>query len=271
MTNQEKSGLGALIGAVIVVALIVAAVVWVVSSLGHVLGLTPTYDDVMGDHPAGWVAARYENVALGYILTLLFIGLAPVFLWLGVRALSEGNEQAQDARTWLRRLMPVATMFVLAVVALPVGAIETQTPVALAATSTAEADSAPALAPQDSADEANKRASVARERAGQRAVERRVARRRAAARRERARVARARRERLKRERLAVAAMATPEPTLEQSACDPNYEGACLDADSSDYDCAGGSGDGPDYTGTVTVVGTDIHDLDRNGDGTACDS
>lgn len=33
-----------------------------------------------------------------------------------------------------------------------------------------------------------------------------------------------------------------------SECDPNYSG-CLNPNSPDYDCAGGSGDGPDYTGT----------------------
>jgi hypothetical protein len=54
-------------------------------------------------------------------------------------------------------------------------------------------------------------------------------------------------------------------------CDSNYEGACLDPNSPDYDCAGGSGDGPDYTGTVRVAGNDPHDLDRDGDGIACDT
>jgi hypothetical protein len=54
-------------------------------------------------------------------------------------------------------------------------------------------------------------------------------------------------------------------------CDPNYKGACLDPNSSDYDCAGGSGDGPDYTGFVEVVGDDPYDLDRDGDGIACES
>ena len=53
-------------------------------------------------------------------------------------------------------------------------------------------------------------------------------------------------------------------------CDPNYAGACLDPNSSDYDCEGGSGDGPDYTGIVEVVGDDPYDLDRDGDGIACD-
>jgi hypothetical protein len=53
-------------------------------------------------------------------------------------------------------------------------------------------------------------------------------------------------------------------------CDPNYRGACLDPDSYDYDCEGGSGDGPDYTGLVRVVGDDHFDLDRDGDGFGCD-
>ena len=53
-------------------------------------------------------------------------------------------------------------------------------------------------------------------------------------------------------------------------CDPNYAGACLTPNSSDYDCAGGSGDGPDYAGYVEVVGDDHYDLDRDGDGIACE-
>ena len=55
-----------------------------------------------------------------------------------------------------------------------------------------------------------------------------------------------------------------------STCNPNYAGACLKPDSPDYDCAGGSGDGPDYTGTVRIVGVDEYDLDRDGDGIGCD-
>ena len=53
-------------------------------------------------------------------------------------------------------------------------------------------------------------------------------------------------------------------------CDPNYSGACLDPNAFDYDCEGGSGNGPEYTGTVEVVGDDPYDLDRDGDGVACD-
>jgi hypothetical protein len=52
-------------------------------------------------------------------------------------------------------------------------------------------------------------------------------------------------------------------------CHPNYSG-CLDPDASDYDCAGGSGNGPKYTGTVTVYGADPFDLDSDNDGTGCE-
>jgi hypothetical protein len=55
-----------------------------------------------------------------------------------------------------------------------------------------------------------------------------------------------------------------------SGCDPNYSG-CVPID-SDVDCAGGSGNGPSYAeGPVQVIGQDIYDLDRDGDGIGCDS
>jgi beta-lactam-binding protein with PASTA domain len=54
-------------------------------------------------------------------------------------------------------------------------------------------------------------------------------------------------------------------------CDPSYEGACLKPDAYDYDCLGGSGDGPEYVdGPVDVVGDDHYGLDRDGDGVGCD-
>ncbi|HEV2858130.1 MAG TPA: hypothetical protein VGW80_06995 [Solirubrobacterales bacterium] len=51
-----------------------------------------------------------------------------------------------------------------------------------------------------------------------------------------------------------------------AACDYN---PCLPP-ASDYDCSNGSGDGPAYTGTVEVIGTDIYGLDDDGDGIGCD-
>lgn len=53
-------------------------------------------------------------------------------------------------------------------------------------------------------------------------------------------------------------------------CHSSYTGACLKADSDDYDCRRGGGDGPDYVdGTVRVVGRDDFRLDADGDGRAC--
>jgi endonuclease YncB( thermonuclease family) len=54
-------------------------------------------------------------------------------------------------------------------------------------------------------------------------------------------------------------------------CHPSYAGACLDPSASDYDCAGGSGNGPLYVaGPVEVVGPDVFRLDGNGDGVGCE-
>ena len=57
---------------------------------------------------------------------------------------------------------------------------------------------------------------------------------------------------------------------QSSECDPNYTGACLDPSAYDYDCANGEGNGPAYTGTVTVVGEDHYGLDADSDGTGCE-
>jgi len=65
------------------------------------------------------------------------------------------------------------------------------------------------------------------------------------------------------------ALNTPEPTA-QGQCDPNYSGVCVPI-ASDVDCAGGSGNGPAYVrGPVTVIGRDIYDLDRDGNGIGCE-
>lgn len=53
-----------------------------------------------------------------------------------------------------------------------------------------------------------------------------------------------------------------------SECTPGYQ-PCLPP-ASDYDCAGGSGDGPAYTGYVTVTGSDPYGLDSDGDGAGCE-
>ncbi|HEV7775022.1 MAG TPA: hypothetical protein VGO48_17215 [Conexibacter sp.] len=71
-------------------------------------------------------------------------------------------------------------------------------------------------------------------------------------------------------RAAKAAAQAEAQAQAEASCDSNYSGACLDPNASDYDCAGGSGDGPEYTGPVQVVGSDPYDLDSDGDGYACE-
>ncbi|MFL6119709.1 MAG: hypothetical protein ACJ73U_08845, partial [Actinophytocola sp.] len=80
---------------------------------------------------------------------------------------------------------------------------------------------------------------------------------------------------------AVVPPPPPQPTTEQPApppaeqpapqqqCAPNSTGCVPIA--SDVDCAGGSGNGPAYVrGPVRVIGRDIYDLDRDGNGIACE-
>ncbi|WP_432943147.1 G5 domain-containing protein [Kribbella sp. CA-253562] len=53
-------------------------------------------------------------------------------------------------------------------------------------------------------------------------------------------------------------------------CDSNYSGCVPIA--SDVDCAGGSGNGPEYVeGPVDVVGSDVYGLDADDDGVGCES
>ncbi|MEM9712320.1 MAG: hypothetical protein AAGA17_08905 [Actinomycetota bacterium] len=54
-------------------------------------------------------------------------------------------------------------------------------------------------------------------------------------------------------------------------CHPAYTG-CLAIGAGDYDCASGSGNGPNYTGRVELLGSsDPFDLDRDGNGIGCDN
>jgi hypothetical protein len=83
------------------------------------------------------------------------------------------------------------------------------------------------------------------------------------------------REQREAERAEARAIREEEALIEQeeeelaSECHPSYSG-CLNPYSPDYDCEGGSGDGPDYTGTVTVTGYDEYGLDANNNGVGCE-
>jgi len=65
--------------------------------------------------------------------------------------------------------------------------------------------------------------------------------------------------------LLVTAKPAPQPS---NNCTPGYS-PCLPP-ASDYDCLGGTGDGPEYTGFVRVTGSDPYGLDADGDGVGCE-
>lgn len=48
-----------------------------------------------------------------------------------------------------------------------------------------------------------------------------------------------------------------------SACNPNYSGRCLPLAGPDIDCS-------DVGGPVRVVGSDVYNLDEDGDGEGCE-
>jgi resuscitation-promoting factor RpfB len=63
-------------------------------------------------------------------------------------------------------------------------------------------------------------------------------------------------------------IAKPASITTGSNCTPGYS-PCLPP-AYDYDCIGGSGDGPEYTGLVRVTGSDPYGLDADNDGYGCE-
>lgn len=111
-----------------------------------------------------------------------------------------------------------------------------------------------------------RRIDAARERRQQRRQQARIERR---LERERERRLARQRER-RRERQAAAAAAAEDDGGGGGNCTPGYS-PCLPP-ASDYDCAGGTGDGPEYAqGPVEVSGDDPYGLDDDNDGVGCEA
>ncbi len=71
--------------------------------------------------------------------------------------------------------------------------------------------------------------------------------------------------------VAKAPLPPPATTAPPRNCDPSYPGVCLHDGIGDYDCAGGSGNGPNYVdGPIRVLPPDPFGLDRDGDGLGCE-
>lgn len=230
---------------------------------------------------------------------LLFVVLLPfLVLWLAAAAitwgadaiLSASREQPRPPFAIARRTADVrfgstATVFVVLLLVFGVAGgtggsgtdPERSDPVVAAASAEREQDEAAeqAAAEKARADQREAELQAAREARRAERLERKL---RAAERREARLATQRRRERrearARARQAALLAQEREQEEQEQAAaedCHPSYEGACLDPNASDYDCEGGSGDGPEYTGTVRLVGPDEYDLERDDDGIACDA
>ncbi len=71
--------------------------------------------------------------------------------------------------------------------------------------------------------------------------------------------------------LAILLLGIIGAATDDSSDDPPAGAAAAAPSPPPTDCRGGSGGGPDYTGPVRSVGSDPFDLDRDGDGLACET
>lgn len=117
-SKSDEGGGGCAV--IVAVAIVVAIIFWGVSGVGHLLGLTPTANEAT-DRPEGWVSRHYQGVVLGYVLTILFLATLAILVWLGLRTLSDAEEDAERARHRLRQVAWAGGALVLAIIALPIG------------------------------------------------------------------------------------------------------------------------------------------------------
>jgi hypothetical protein len=265
--NSNGSGWGPIIGGLIILVLVIVMVMWVLSLFGHLVGITPTYHEVM-NRDKQWLHRHYPNVGWRYILTALLLagtGVAAflALVWLGSDAATRRPLNWTGAG--------LAGVMVLAVVGFSRVTIGSPAGDPLAAASSVVKETSNGTAEASTASVSTASQRRARERRVQRRAAKRRAARRTAARRHAAdhrRAVRVRAERRSRQRAEAAAAATVQPAPDPQAssdCDPNYVGACVPNDGADYDC------GELSASDFQSVGSDPSRLDADSDGVACES
>ena len=244
--NKEEGGGGFAI--FIVAMLAIAAVIWFLSTVGHFLGLTPTWSEAT-DKPDGWVGDHYEGVAVGYLLTVAALVVVGLLAWFALAASSADAAMKEIGARRLRSTASWGAVLLIAILALPIGQKDVvETSPAAAASEDGSDSSANDYTSTASSDDAEAR-------------ERRRAKKARAKRRER-REQRERRAREKREEAALIAEAEPESSAGGN-CDPSYD-PCVPPGPPDLNCS-------DLDGPVSVSGEDPHGLDADGDGDGCEA
>jgi hypothetical protein len=240
--SDGGSGCAVIVG----IVLVIAAVLWLLSSIGHLLGLTPTFDELT-DRPDGWVSQHYSGVFVGYALTVAVIVVVLAGVWLAIAASSGDPPQSQRAREWLTRLGYAAVGLLLMVVVLPIGP---KSPGSREATPSNQATDVGASPEEPRPD-----------RSAEAARERRREKRRARERQRRRRELRKQRREAEAARRAAAATPTDSGST-SSDCASGYD-PCVPPYPPDLDCS-------DLNGPYVVTGDDPHGLDADHDGRGCE-
>jgi uncharacterized membrane protein YgcG len=247
-SNRTNSGGGGGGWAILGVILLLAAVFWLLSTVGHFLGLTPTWSEIT-EKPDGWVGEHYSGVFIGYVLTVLVLAIAALLVWFAMAAAA--TDEALKA-TAIRRLRPTgyaAITMAVAIIALPIGAKDGPAP------TTASTRQASSEVPDDY-NSAGYTSSFESEQAAADRRERRRAKRAKAKREER-------RERQRQREGAKRRSHERDEAASSNACHPSYS-PCVPPGPPDLDCS-------DVDGPISVSGDDPHGLDRDRDGVGCET
>src|SRR5215210_3743798 len=174
--KSSGGGWGAIVVVLVAIAVVVMAVMWTLSLFGHVVGLTPTYDEVM-NRDKQWLHEHYPNVGWRYAITAVLLLLASVGVFRAINWL--GRAPAERTALTARRFgtgLAIAFVALLGIRA-TIGSPSVVTTTARTSEPSALAEQVASADDQDTEEAA---AATARER---RAERRREARRRAERRR----------------------------------------------------------------------------------------
>jgi hypothetical protein len=114
--GESEGGCLGLFVLLVGLGLLIVAVMWFVSLVGHALALTPTYSE-FDRHDGAWIRGHYDAPGLGYVLTVLALVVGvPASCVLTVELWS-GRPQAQRVLT----LSALLVALVLAIAFAPAG------------------------------------------------------------------------------------------------------------------------------------------------------